>query len=103
MKTKHFTLVEIMIVVSIIAILAAIAVPAITQNRKTTFKQTINANIKTINSTIAICLANEPSKSRADVTSFDDIKIYLSEGANREEDFTVGSKRIIVTATEVHY
>jgi type IV pilus assembly protein PilA len=103
MKIKKFTLVEIMVVVAIIAILAAIAVPSLSKNRESTFNQTKIANIKTINNAIAIFLADKPLKSRTDISSFDDIRPYLSNSDNQENDFRVGGDEIVVTGDDVHY
>ena len=68
MKKKSFTLVEIMIVVAIIAILAAIAVPALGKNRDAAMDQTKKANIKIVNSAVMSYLAANPDKGYADVT-----------------------------------
>ncbi|MFY9233340.1 MAG: prepilin-type N-terminal cleavage/methylation domain-containing protein [Fimbriimonadaceae bacterium] len=49
-KTKGFTLVEIMIVVLIIGILLAIAVPNFIKSRETSRKQTCIGNLKQVDS-----------------------------------------------------
>jgi prepilin-type N-terminal cleavage/methylation domain-containing protein len=49
-KTKGFTLVEIMIVVLIIGILLAIAVPNFIKSRETSRKQTCVGNLKQVDS-----------------------------------------------------
>ena len=103
MKNNYFTLIEVMIVVAIIAILAAVAIPSLQKNRESATKQTQLANIKIIKNSIAVFLSNNPSKARADISSFDDIKVFLSEGSNREQDFFIGSQVVIVTDSDVYY
>ncbi|NOY81727.1 MAG: prepilin-type N-terminal cleavage/methylation domain-containing protein [Kiritimatiellaeota bacterium] len=48
MKKQHFTLVEIMIVVAIIGLLAAIAIPSFIQARNTSRQNACIANLKQI-------------------------------------------------------
>lgn len=71
MKKKSFTLVEIMIVVAIIAILAAIAVPSLSQNRETAMEQTKKANIKLVNGAIANFLSKNYQAALGTVDSAD--------------------------------
>lgn len=58
-KTRAFTLVEVMIVVLIIGILLAIAIPGFAKSRKTTRQKTIIANIRAINDAKAQCALTE--------------------------------------------
>ena len=103
MKKKSFTLVEIMIVVAIIAILAAIAVPALNANRQSAMKQTMAANIKAIDGAIANYLANNPDKTRSDITSFGAIKVYLDPSKQSITNFKINGKSLTVDSTTVHY
>ena len=73
---KKFTLVEIMIVVAIIAILAAIAVPSLTANREVTLKKAKEDNVRKVQ------LAKERwamdyNESKTATPTFDQLKSYL--------------------------
>ena len=80
MKNKnYFTLVEIMIVVAIIGLLAAIAVPSLMNARKTSRKNTCIANMKQIEGAKAQAIMNEPLNDTTDPTSAQLIK-YINGG-----------------------
>lgn len=77
MQIKHsgktgFTLVEIMIVVAIIGLLAAVAIPNLVKARKSATKQACINNLKTINGAKAIW-ALENKKGDSDVPSDADL------------------------------
>ena len=101
MKKKSFTLVEIMIVVAIIAILAAIAVPSLSKNRESAQKQTMAANVKLVDAAINGYLADNPSKVRSDVADWDTIRSYLKDQV--ATNYTVAGKKIKVDTTTVTY
>src|SRR5512146_842184 len=67
-----FTLVEIMIVVAIIGLLAAVAIPNLVKARKSAAKQACINNLKTINGAKAIW-ALENKKGDSDVPSDADL------------------------------
>ena len=67
-----FTLVEIMIVVAIIGLLAAVAIPNLVKARKTAQKQACIGNLKTIEGAKSIW-ALEMKKSDADVPTDADL------------------------------
>ena len=58
---KGFTLIELIVVVSIIAILAAIAIPSFIGLQKKATNASINSNAVTISSTVAVFNASNPT------------------------------------------
>ena len=76
-----FTLVEIMIVVAIIALLAAIAVPNFLRARKRSQATRILEDLRMIDSAIDQ-YAIENNKAGGDTVSWTDIKNYLKTGSS---------------------
>ncbi len=103
MKKKSFTLVEIMIVVAIIAILAAIAVPSLTANRAQAVERTKAANIKMVKAAINSALAADVTAVRSDIDTFDEIKAYLDADITAESDLDVAGQSITISGTDVTY
>ena len=66
---KGFTLIELMIVVAIIGILAAIAIPQFSAYRARGFKATVQADAKNIHTAIQAYLVDNPTLSASDVGS----------------------------------
>ena len=64
---KGFTLIELMIVVAIIGILAAIAIPQFASYRARGFKATMNADAKNVHTAIQAYLVDNPTKVASDV------------------------------------
>lgn len=57
-KKKGFTLLELVVVIAILAILLAIAIPAYTGYREKAEEQAFNANVKTLETAAAIALSD---------------------------------------------
>ena len=76
-----FTLVEIMIVVAIIALLAAIAVPNFLRARKRSQATRILNDLRMIDSAIDQ-YAIENNNSSGDTLTFDKVKAYLKTGSS---------------------
>ena len=77
---KGFTLVEIMVVVAIIAMLAAIAVPNFLRARKRSQASRILEDLRIIDSAIDQ-YAIETNKSSGATVSWSDIQSYLKKGS----------------------
>ena len=78
-----FTLVEIMIVVAIIALLAAIAVPNFLRSRKRSQATQLLEDLRQIDSAIDQ-YAIERNKKSGDGVNWDDIRNYLKKGTRLE-------------------
>ena len=78
-KRAGFTLVEIMIVVAIIALLAAIAVPGFLRARKRAQASRILNDLRLIDSAVDQ-YAIETNRSTGDVVTYSDWRDYLKKG-----------------------
>ncbi len=73
LKRKGFTLVEIMIVVAIIGLLTAIAIPNFVKARKQALTNACKANLKQIEGSIQVYALDTPAHADADVVAVDDL------------------------------
>jgi len=88
-NAKGFSLVEIMIVVTLIAILSAIAIPNFTRARSDAIKNSCLANIKQLQSALEMAAALD----NADYASLDEAGIealVVSDYLNSMPDCTLG-------------
>jgi prepilin-type N-terminal cleavage/methylation domain-containing protein len=108
--THGFTLVEIMIVVAIIALLAAIAVPNFLRARKRSQATRILEDLRIIDSAIDQ-YAIETNRSSGDTVNWSDVQKYLkqssvlynSSGKDMFGNAFLGNKGGVLTATGTFY
>jgi prepilin-type N-terminal cleavage/methylation domain-containing protein len=98
-----FTLVEIMIVVAIIGLLAAVAIPNFAQARETTRRSVCIENLQKIEGAVH-CWSLDANKDEGQAVTYSDIRNYLrhavvcpSGGTSFEDSYTITSVEVAPT------
>jgi type II secretion system protein G len=90
LRRKGFTLVEIMIVVAIIGLLAAIAIPNFVKARQTAEKQACIANLKQIQGAIQVWALDNNQSGTAEPATSDLTPNYIKTWPKcKGQDYTV--------------
>ena len=87
-KSRGFTLVEIMVVVAIIALLSAVAVPSYLRSRKRTQASRVLEDLRVIDQALDRW-AIDKNKVVGEVATFSDLAVYFKDGSKLTAGFDI--------------